>query len=280
MKPFRFIGYPYATGTDIGGSELGPSYFVDHQHLEPIKDIVQYDQSEQPVISDDDRTTATRRACQQLIQRVGAVMKSGEERPFVLGGDHTCAMGTWPAVNARADSPGLLYIDAHLDAHTPDSSHTKNIHGMTLSELLTDDDWLELDHPGLPMGPGQVCLFGVRSYEPEERALLDRLGVSIFTEERISSQGLEESIEEALSIIDYQAGFGCSIDLDVFPPDRVPGVNTRTDGSSIDPDPLFEALRTVRGNIIALEIAEYNPRRDSADRTANVITRGLHTIGS
>src|SRR5437868_10711912 len=125
----------------------------------------------------------------------------GGRLPCVLGGDHSCAGGTWTGV-ARAvkGDLGLVWIDAHMDAHTPGTSHTGRLHGMPLAWLLgQDDDPLY----GLASGvlePRHVCLVGVRSFEPEEEERLRHLGVRVVMIDEVERRGLDPVFEEAFAI--------------------------------------------------------------------------------
>lgn len=193
--------------------------------------------------------------------------------PCVLGGDHSCAGGTWSGVARMLRGPlGLIWIDAHMDSHTPGTSPTGRLHGMPLAWLLgQDDDPLY----GLASGvlhPRHVCLVGVRSYEPEEDERLERLGVRVFMVHEVLSRGLDAVFREALQIATTgTAGFGVSIDLDVVAPEEAPGVGTPVAGG-LGGVELAEALATVHGApaLAAVELVEYCPRLDPDGSTAQV----------
>lgn len=276
MKPFRFIGYPHDAGVDTAGSARAPSKLLKN-HRDALEDLLRIDASQPPrPLEIHDAAVATKRACERLQRSVDEAL-SKQELPLVIGGDHTCAMGTWPVVHER-QSGGLLYVDAHMDAHTPETSQSKNLHGMTLSQLLTDRNWLGMGAETASLSPDRVCLFGIRSFEDEERSLLDELGVTVITDEHIANEGLQASFGRALERVSGRGGFGCSLDLDVFSPEQIPGVNTRTDGGVFEPGAFFDALRSQRSNLTGLEIAEYNPDRDRRDQTATAIVQGLRTL--
>src|SRR5205809_1596662 len=143
---------------------------------------------------------AVSKLCGLLASAVADSMQRGH-LPCVLGGDHSCAGGTWTGVARCVKGElGLVWIDAHMDAHTPRTSHTGRLHGMPLAWLLGEDD-----DPlyGLATGviePRHVALIGVRSFEPEERERLDRLGVRVMYMEEIRSRGIEAALDEAVSI--------------------------------------------------------------------------------
>ena len=159
---------------------------------------------------------AVSRLCGELAAAVGDAMSRGA-LPCVLGGDHSCAGGTWTGV-ARglhaegAHALGLVWVDAHMDAHTPRTSHSGRLHGMPLAWLLgQDDDPLY----GLATGvvaPQHVALVGVRSFEPEEQERLARLHVRVFYMADVERIGLRAALGEALAIANEGTdAFGISI---------------------------------------------------------------------
>jgi arginase len=191
----------------------------------------------------------------------------------VIGGDHSCAGGTWTGVARTLDGGlGLVWIDAHMDSHTPATSHTGRLHGMPLAWLLgQDDDPLY----GLGAGvlePRHVCLVGVRSYEPEEDERLRGLGVRVVFMDEIRSRGIDAVLGEALAIATAgTAGFGVSIDLDVITPDEAPNVGTPVKGG-VSSAALAGALEKIPAcsGLSAVELVEYSPRLDRDGRSARV----------
>ncbi|MDG3064254.1 ornithine--oxo-acid transaminase [Thauera mechernichensis] len=187
--------------------------------------------------------------------------------PLVLGGDHAIAAGTWRGVGRRCGrSPGLLWIDAHLDSHTDTSTHSGNIHGMPLAALLGVGHPQLCDIPGPTLDPARTCVLGARAWEAEERDLLRRLGVRIFDIEEIAQRGLAAVFCDALSIVraDEQAGFGVSLDLDALDPGHFPAVSCPEPGG-LAPRALTDCLFSLRAcaDFIALEIVEYRPELDA-----------------
>jgi arginase len=211
-------------------------------------------------------------AIAQLALRLAQTVRKATEAgatPLVIGGDHSCAIGTWSGVHAATRSHGalgLLWIDAHLDSHTPQTSHTGLIYGMPLACLLGcgEPALSECLTPEPKLLPQHVCVFGARSYEPEERALLQRLGVRVIGMQEIERRGLAATLDEALSIVRRaQGGYGITIDLDALDPRDAPGVGTPAPGG-LRAAHLTPALARVASDakLKALEIAEYNPERD------------------
>lgn len=210
-----------------------------------------------------------------LVEAVAATIAKGDF-PLILGGDHSCAIGTWNGVRKAISGPlGLIWIDAHMDAHTPETSESGAWHGMPLAHLLGQGEVRLADVAGVSpaVRPEDVCLVGVRSYEAKEAALLSRLGVRVYFMEEIRARGLTEILAEALVIVQRgTAGFGISLDLDALDPDAVPGTGTPVAGGLTRAE-LIDALRLAHRDrrLIALEIAEYNPFLDREHATARLI---------
>ncbi|MDO9221486.1 MAG: arginase [Thiobacillus sp.] len=210
----------------------------------------------------------------QLAGEVEAVLNAGNF-PLVVGGDHSCAIGTWSGVHhalAGKGPIGLIWIDAHMDSHTFATTPSGQLHGMPLACLLGHGETAltHIDGAEAKLRPEQVCLIGVRSFEAGEAALLHRLGVRVFDMDEIRRRGLAGVFDEALAIVQQgTAGFGVSVDLDVLDPEEEPGVGTPVPGG-LHRAELAEALSRLRGDpaFVAMEIVEYNPRRDRGHVTA------------
>ncbi|HUQ26655.1 MAG TPA: arginase [Burkholderiales bacterium] len=215
---------------------------------------------------------AVSKLCGLLASAVADACRRGH-LPCVLGGDHSCAGGTWSGLARTVQGDlGLIWIDAHMDSHTPGTSHTGRLHGMPLAWLLgQDDDPLY----GLASGvlkPEHVCIVGVRSFEPEEAERLERLGVRVFHFEEVARRGLPTVFAEALAIV--TAGterFGVSIDLDVITPSEVPHVGTPVAGG-LASGALARELERIAAHpaLAAVELVEYSPKLDSDGRSARV----------
>src|SRR5215471_17311613 len=151
-----------------------------------------------------DNTEAVRSLCSRVAERVCGIAAGGAF-PLVLGGDHSCAIGTWSGV-ASAIRPrgrlGLIWVDAHMDAHTPATSPSGALHGMPFACLLGHGDpSLVALMESRPLLAEDVCLVGVRSFEPDEAELLSRLGVRVFSGDEVDRRGLAEVMSEARDIV-------------------------------------------------------------------------------
>ncbi|MFH1870424.1 MAG: arginase [Pseudomonadota bacterium] len=213
----------------------------------------------------------------QLADRVGQHLEQGDF-PLVIGGDHSCAIGTWSGVKrALGESArlGLIWIDAHMDSHTMATSATRHIHGMPLASLLGHGDprLSGVAGAGAKLLPEDVCLIGVRSFEADEVILLRQLGVRVYFMHEVRRRGLSEVFAEALCrVAVHTRGYGISIDLDALDPAQGPGVGTPVPGGLLRTD-MTDALALARGDVRlrAVEIVEYNPYRDEHFVTARAV---------
>lgn len=205
---------------------------------------------------------------------------------LVLGGDHTSAIGTWSGVSkslaASKESLGLIWIDAHMDSHTPQTTESGHLHGMPLACLLGygDPKFTTLTglHPALR--PENVCLIGVRSYETGEFALLKKLGVRIFFMEEVQQRGLEVVFQEAKQIVSRNTQhYGITLDIDSIDPLDAPGTGV-VEPNGISGQTLCETLAPFAGDsrLIGMEIVEFDPSRDQNNKTEKLIAHLISSI--
>jgi arginase len=218
------------------------------------------------------REAAVSRLCATLASSVAAAMRQARF-PCVIGGDHTCAGGTWAGVARMLQGElGLIWIDAHMDSHTPGTSHTGRLHGMPLAWLLGQSDDALYGLSSAMVDPEHVALIGVRSFEPEEKERLERLGVRVFYIDEVRRRGLDAVSAEALHIATAgTSGFGVSLDLDAVTPEEAPGVGTPVPEGIVGAE-LARVLEGVgaRADLVGIELAEYLPRLDPDGRSARV----------
>ncbi len=207
----------------------------------------------------------------QLADAVEEAM-AARRLPVVLGGDHAIAIGSWAGVaRALGRAPlGLIWIDAHLDAHTVATTPSMNPHGMGAAVLLGHGEPAFLAIGGAVIRPENLCYIGVRSYEDGEWALLRRLGVRVFFMDEVEACGMANVIATALAIATRgTAGFGVTIDLDGFDPAEAPGIGLKVP-NGLKGGAVAAALRGIARHpkLRGLEIVEYIPSFDEAQRTA------------
>ena len=204
--------------------------------------------------------------------------------PLVLGGDHSTAVGTWSGIadayraqHGDAGRIGLIWIDAHLDSHTPETSESQAPHGMPLAALLGYGATALTDVRGWrgKVRPENVAVVGVRSFEAGEAALLARLGVRVFGMPEVQARGLDACLEEAVDIATRSTcGYGVSFDVDAIDPQEAMAVGSPEAGGITARDAIAAMPRFAGdARLIGFELVEYNPERDgsrdgSADPTA------------
>lgn len=203
----------------------------------------------------------------------------------VVGGDHSCAVGTWSgvydALHQQGDI-GLIWVDAHMDSHTPETSLSGRIHGMPLASLLGYgySTLTSILHYSPKIKPENVCLIGVRSYEAGEAALLQRLNVKIFYMEEVKQRGLMAVWQEAIQWVNrYTIGYGVSLDMDSIDPVEAPGVCVPEPGG-LKAAEVGEVLSNIANDprLIVTEIVEFDPMRDKDRMTEKWAVSFLTTL--
>ena len=193
--------------------------------------------------------------------------------PFIIGGDHSCAIGTWQGIAKPNKKIGMLWIDAHFDSHTPCTSHSQRTHGMPLAILLGHGDTGLLQHKQAVIDAKYTIVFGVRSFEPEELTLLQQLNVRYYTMLEIKQRGLNVCFNEAWrKVLACKNGFGLSLDLDGIDPMFAPAVSVKEQHGLSWPH-LLKSLQQQKTTpkLKAIEVVEFNPYLDRQKRTLNVI---------
>lgn len=211
-----------------------------------------------------------RETCERIAARVAAAADR-DALPLVLGGDHSVALGTLGGLASVHGPGGVLWIDAHADVNTPESSPTGNVHGMPLAAALgLAGAGFESDAWPLPaVDPKRVALVGVRALDPGERSLLRDAGVRVFTMSEIDRVGVERAIRESLDLVAGAKFVHVSLDVDVLDPDVAPGVGTPVRGGLTYREAhLAMELVAESGLVGSLEVVEVNPILDSENTTA------------
>ena len=209
---------------------------------------------------------------QRIAQLVSSTLRDGFN-PVVLGGDHSVALGTLAGLRDVYGPGGAIWIDAHGDLNSPETSPTGNVHGMVLAAALglagdrfRDDGW------GLPaLEPGRVALVGVRSLDDGERELLRDQNVKVFTMSDLDRLGVERSVRDALAHVAGPGFVHVSLDMDAIDPDVAPGVGTPVRGGlSYREAHLTMELVAESGLASSLDVVEVNPVLDRENETGRL----------
>ena len=214
---------------------------------------------------------AIRATCERIAAEVGAALDDGRI-PVVLGGDHSIALGTLGGLASRCGGPGaVLWIDAHGDLNTPETSPSGNVHGMPLAAALgRGGSGFESEAWTLPaVRPEWVSVIGARDLDGGERQLITELGLAVHTMSAVDRRGIEAVVREALERSAGAPFVHISLDLDGLDPEVAPGVGTPVRGwLTYREAHLAMELIAESGLLCCLEIVEVNPILDRENRTA------------
>lgn len=287
-KNINIISYASGIAANNIDCGLGPLYLHQHQH-NLFKDTT-FSASWQKALVPE--ITSTPLDLPAIVTKLNTELAlsvnnsiNNQQKFCVLGGDHSCAIGTWSGVAyayRKQGDIGLIWIDAHMDSHTPETTPSGNIHGMPAALLLgygiKNLAQILDNYPKLK--PENLCFIGIRSYEEGEASLLKKLGVQVFYMEDIQKHGLRQIFKKALMHVNKNTcGFGLTIDLDAIDPLEAPGVGCRETGGMSAED-LIHTLNSAQANFpfVGLEITEYNPLKDEHQKTAKLVPALMEAV--
>jgi arginase len=215
--------------------------------------------------------------CQRLALLVAETLTGGGV-PLVLGGDHSVAVGTVSGVShffhEREQRVGLIWLDAHADINTPESSPSGNVHGMPLACIVGEGPAELTDLFGYKpkVAPGNVVIVGLRDVDQTEKPHVRQFGVHAFTMRDIDERGMRSVMEEAIRLAsDGTEGFHLSLDMDFVDPKDAPGVGTPVRGG-VTYREAHLALEMICDSrrMTSMEVVEVNPVIDEVNRTADL----------
>jgi arginase len=286
MRTLHIVGAPLDLGSGRRGVDMGPSAVriagigdrlraLGHE----VQDEGNVDSPTQETIDPGDpkhkylREITT--VCTSLYERALHVLETGGV-PIVLGGDHSVAAGSVSASAAFAKQQGkpvgLIWVDAHGDMNTPETTLSGNVHGMPLAALLggAPTSLAEIGGFAPKVRPSTTVLVGVRNLDEREKAAVRQAGVHVFTMKDIDRQGIAAVVEDAIARASAgTAGIHVSFDLDVCDPAIAPGVGTPVKGG-LDYREAHMVMEMIAdaGSLIALDLVEVNPVLDAQNATA------------
>jgi arginase len=211
-----------------------------------------------------------------LCDRVAKLVEAATQRgamPLVLGGDHSVALGSLVGMALARGPGGVVWIDAHGDLNTPETSPSGNVHGMVLAAALgLAGDAFRREGWQIPaVEPGKLALVGVRSLDEGERELLGTIDAKVFTMSEIDRIGVEPCMREALAHASGAGFLHVSLDMDAVDPDYAPGVGTPVRGG-LSYREAHLALETVAeyGRTDSMDVVEVNPILDRENATGQL----------
>lgn len=209
--------------------------------------------------------------CRSIYEVAGSCSDT-PEIPIFLGGDHSIAVGTVSGT-ACAGPVGLIWIDAHGDFNTPETSPSGNIHGMPVAALVGrgHPDLVDLGHPGPKLRPQEIAMIGIRDLDGAEREALAGAGIHVYTMRDIDELGMATVARRALSHLNHLSRIHVSLDMDSIDPDVAPGVGTPVPGGlSYREAHLLMEILAESGKIASIDVVEINPILDDGNRTAEL----------
>ncbi|MEM1244007.1 MAG: arginase [Pseudomonadota bacterium] len=265
-------------GCADGPKVLQQSQYLDPLNYEWVAEITSVPQKNKKLVD------VVARWCSELALQTQKLTQN-DELFCVIGGDHSSAIGTWSGVvNALGQQQplGLIWIDAHLDAHTFETTETGMIHGMPLAALLGfgDSKLTQIANLQPKFKAENICIIGARSFESGEYHLLQSQGVKIYYMDEVRNLGFASIFAEAVGYLSKRTQkFALSLDLDGIDPLDAPGVGTPV-ANGIAAAAVLSTLTNLakQPNFIGMEITEFNPHRDKKHKTEQLIARILDEI--
>lgn len=274
-----FYGYGFGIAGSDGSTESGPKTIKNSSIMQELNFDIHWHEIITPK-----QELAKMEALIDYNKRFMAQLADCDNHFCVFGGDHTSAISTIQATQIKHNNLKLIWVDAHMDLHNIASSHSQNMHGMSLAVLLGEGDGnlKKLEHIQ-NIRAHDICIFGARSFENEEQARLKKLGVNVIYMHEISETGLERSWLNALEKVNLKQSdkLVLSIDLDAFDPEFAPAV-TVPEKNGINAKNFIQTLELTKDKwheqFIGSEIVEFSPKNDIESTTEYLIRDLLNTL--
>ena len=288
-RRIRVLGVPLDMGASRRGVDMGPSAMrvaglearleaLGHQVTDGGNIVVEIAETQ---AFGDPHARYLKQIAETCTRTAEAVVKTLEDgqTPLVLGGDHSLAAGSVSGVaefyRRQKQKIGVIWIDAHTDINTPETSPSGNVHGMPLASLLgLGPEPLSKIYGYAPkIAPENTVLVGIRDVDAMERANIQRAGLGeVFTMRDIDERGMRAVMEEALRAAGRGTiGYHVSLDMDWIDPEDAPGVGTPVRGGATYREAhLAMEILADHGRMVSFEIVEVNPVIDEHNRTADL----------
>lgn len=268
-------------GQSRRGVDMGPSaarYAGLQARLERLGHTV-FDEGNVPVPNPEEdvaqfgakRLNTVTAVCQDIYD-IARKCVMADEFAIFLGGDHSISIGSIAAAS-QDESLGVIWVDAHGDFNTPQTSPSGNIHGMPVATLIGEgpEPLVNVGTPGAKLKPSQIVQIGIRDLDVEERDRLARSGISVFTMRHVDELGMASVARQAIDRLRHFSRIHVSLDMDSLDPEQAPGVGTAVPGglSYREAHLLMEILGD-SSRVQSMDIVEINPILDTMNRTAEL----------
>ncbi len=273
-------------GVNIDGANLGPVQLMNDLKAFYKGESMMFEKDENIIKS---RNLSDRRKNEYEIEKFNSnlykniVDKIKEDNfPIVIGGDHSISIASALASAKVNIDVGMIWIDAHTDYNTFETTVTGNIHGLPLATINGyKNSELRFYHQGKVIQPSKTVIIGARSIDEGEKDNVRYSGVTVFTTEDIKEKGIEAVMDEAFKIAGYKTkGIHISYDLDVIDPDIAPGVSIpEFDGLTLDEAmKINEYIINHINDVLSYDLVEFNPLRDINRKTEQIALNLLAQI--
>jgi arginase len=281
QRNIHILGVPMDLGQNRRGVDMGPSA-VRYAHLQArlerlghvvhdAGNISAPNPEEHAVESPEGRLRAVANVCRAVYNTACGWAAEGDFAVF-LGGDHSISIGSITAAAQRGPI-GLVWIDAHSDFNTPQSSPSGNIHGMPVAALVGEGapPLLDIGAARPPLKPAEIVQIGIRDLDALERERLIGSGIHVFTMRHVDELGMAVVARQALDRLRHLPRIHVSLDMDSLDPAEAPGVGTPVPGGLTyrEAHLLMEILGD-SGRVTSLDIVEINPILDEMNKTAEL----------
>ncbi|MEO5798133.1 MAG: arginase [Gemmatimonadales bacterium] len=287
MASISLLGVPLDLGASRRGVEMGPSAVrlaqlaarlesLGHQ-VTDTGDVAVPTRETLGFAEGLDYLPTITAVCREVALRTAALVRNGTI-PLVLGGDHSVAAGSVAGVSTalaeRGGKLGLIWLDAHADLNTPQSTLSGNVHGMPVAHLLGhgDAEMARLATPAPAVRPEHTVIIGARDLDQAERSNARDFGVTIYTMRDLDERGLRTVLVEAIEKVSRgTSGIHVSLDLDFVDPQEAPGVGTPVRGGATYREAHL-AMETLwdTGRVVSMDLVEVNPVLDRFNQTAEL----------
>ncbi len=290
--PVGIFGVPMDLGQDRRGVDMGPSA-IRYARLEASLEDLGHRVTDlgnagvpipETVVAETEvkHLAAVRGVCEEVSDQAAAIVSEGMF-PIFLGGDHAIAIGTVSGVarSASGARTGVIWVDAHADFNTPETSPSGNIHGMPLAAITGrgHPDLVGIGGPEANVRTEDVSIIGLRSVDVEEKNLLREAGVRVYTMKDIDAYGAARVVRSAIKGLSHVDRVHLSLDLDAVDPEVAPGVGTPVRGGLTYREAhLLMELVNEAGIISSLDVVEVNPILDIKNGTATLAVELVESL--
>ncbi len=274
----RIIGIPVDLGQSNRGVDMGPGairYAGLLLHLEKlgyqIKDEGNIEVPVRDSLVKGNLLPEILKACDASYMAAVEVINKGC-KPIFLGGDHSISIGTIGGIT-HSSPAGVIWIDAHGDFNTPQTSDSGNYHGMTLAVLtgIGLPELVNIGRIGPKLSPKDVVLIGVRELDAKEKKMIKKTGITVYTMRDIDEKGINTIARDALKKLDHQSKIHVSLDLDSLDPMEAPGVGTPVSGGLTCREAHLLMEIIADSNLVSsMDIVEINPIIDNQNQTSKI----------